>query len=419
MGLVRAIAAAAGTVLADQWREYISCDSLSPEVLVAKGQMRTKRRSLFGARNKASEDIITAGSVIAVAEGQAALIVSDGKIVDFCTEAGYYKWDASSEPSLFCGDAFRGLRESFARVGYRFSFGGDTGSSQRVYYVNTKEILDNKFGTTTPMPYDDPYYKTALYIRYFGQYTYRIADPLVFFSEVAGNVADTYTATQLKATATEEFMTALDTALARLSAEGVKFSQLPAKQREIAAYMSDTLDDEWRRRRGIEVVSVALAKVTPDDASRKRIEEFDTNVMHAAPEAMVGGMAYAKMRAVRDAAANEGGAMTGFMGVGMAASAMGMPAEGTLLDRAEGLAERPAPTLRCPQCGAECAGKFCNECGAPLATPEGFTCACGAVGTGKFCSQCGAPRPVGFVCACGYTAEAPFKFCPECGKRRE
>ena len=396
MGLVRALAAGATTVLSDQWREYFVCDSLDGNVLVRKGEMKTKKRGLFGARNKATEDIVTNGSVIAVNEGQVALMVSDGKIVDFCAEAGYYRWDKTAEPSLFCGDLFRGLVDSFKRVGYRFTFGGDAGSQQRVYYVNTKEILDNKFGTTTPMPYDDPYYKTALYIRYFGQYTFRIVDPLVFFSSISGNVGSVYTCEDLKATATDEFMTALDSALARLSADGVKFSQLPVRQREIAKYMSDTLDEEWRARRGIEVVSVALTKVTPDEESRKRIEEFDTNVMHASPDAMAGGMAYAQMRAMRDAANNEGGAMQGFMGIGMAAGAMGMRGQETLLSRADELAARK-------EAASDTKGDYCPECG--------------AVAKGKFCPECGAPRAVRYTCECGYSASRPFKFCPECGKK--
>ena len=420
MGLIRALAAGTSTVLADQWREYFTCDSLAGNVLVAKGQFKTKKRGLFGARNKATEDIITNGSVISVNEGQVALIVSDGKIVDFCAEAGYYKWDSSTEPSMLCGDFFRGLVDSFKRIGYRFTFGGDAGSQQRVYYVNTKEILDNKFGTTTPMPYDDPYYKTALYIRYFGQYTFRITDPIVFFSSIAGNVGDVYTSDDLKATATDEFMTALDSALARLSAEGIKFSQLPIKQREIASYMSDTLDTEWRQRRGIEIVAVALAKVTPDEDSRKRIEEFDTNVMHAAPDAMAGGMAYAQMRAMRDAANNASGAMTGFMGVGMAAGAMGVRGQETLLSTAAELESKRSETaaVKCTACGAAVSGKFCPECGAPAPTAEDeWTCTCGAVSRGKFCPECGTPRPAGYVCSCGYKAASPFKFCPECGKK--
>ena len=423
MGLIRALAAGASTVMADQWREYFTCDSLDGNVLVAKGQFKTKKRGLFGARNKATEDIISNGSVISVNEGQVALIVSDGKIVDFCAEAGYYKWDNSTEPSMLAGEFFKGLIDTFKRIGYRFTFGGDAGAQQRVYYVNVKEILDNKFGTQTPMAYDDPYYKTALYIRYFGQYTFRIVDPLLFFTSIAGNVSDTYTCEDLRATSTDEFMTALDTALAQLSADGIKFSQLPIKQREIARYMSDTLDGEWRARRGIEIVSVALTKVTPEEESRRRIEEFDTNVMHAAPDAMAGGMAYAQMRAMRDAANNAGGAMTGFMGVGMAANAMGMGGQSTLLDHAERMQEKKTePTAdaakKCPKCGASATGRFCPECGEKMpAEQDAWICECGVACTGKFCPECGKKRPDGpWICKCGATCTG--KFCPECGEQR-
>ncbi len=190
MGLIRAVLAGTNTMLKDQWKEYFSCDALSNDVLVAKGVMQGKKRGLFGARNKATTDIITNGSVISVNEGQVALIIDNGKIVDFCAEVGMFTWDTSSEPSMFEGGFFKGLGESFKRVGHRFTFGGDAGSQQRVYYINTKEIMGNKFGTTTPMPYDDPYYKTALYLRYFGQYSFKVTDPLLFFSNITGNVKE-------------------------------------------------------------------------------------------------------------------------------------------------------------------------------------------------------------------------------------
>ena len=424
MGLIRAITSAVGTVAADQWREFFTCDSLSNDVLIAKGTMKTEGRGLFR-RNKGTTDIITNGSVINVNEGQVALIVDNGKIVEFCAEAGMFKWDSSSEPSLFGGDFFKGMVDSFKKIGYRFTFGGDAGAEQRVYYVNAKEIIGNKFGTTTPMAYDDPYYKTALYIRYFGQYSFKIADPVLFFAAIAGNVTDTYTREDLVSTCTDEFMTALDTALAMCAADGTKFSQLPTKQREIARYMSETLDDEWRAGRGLEVVSVALAKVTPDERSRERIEEFDSNMMHADPTAMTGGLAYAQMQAMKDAAKNSGGAMQGFMGVGMAANAMGGSAtQSNLIDNAQRLKEQREQANEkkgghtCAACGAQFEGKFCPECGEKYVAEDTWTCpACGKECTGKFCADCGAKKPDGYTCACGYKSDAPFKFCPECGKK--
>ena len=226
----------------------------------------------------------------------------------------------------------------------------------------------------------------------------------------------------------DEFMTALDSSLAKCSAEGIKFSQLPLRQREIARYMSETLDEEWRTRRGMEIISVALSKVTPDDDSRRRIEEFDTNVMHSNPEAMAGGLAYARMAAMKDAAKNSAGAMTGFMGVGMAASALGgSESQGVLLENAQKMqaakeaGKKAASGRVCPKCGAGVTGKFCPECGEKMPDEEaGWVCSCGARNTGRFCSECGKAKPEsGYTCSCGYRSDKPFKFCPECGKQSD
>ncbi len=425
MGLIRAFTGATGSVLADQWKEYFTCDSLSNDVLVAKGVFKTQKKGIFGARNKASEDIISNGSIIAVNEGQVALIVEDGKIVEFCAEAGAFRWDSSTEPSMLGGKFFGGMAASFKRIGHRMSFGGDTGAQQRVYYVNVKEIVDNRFGTQTAMPYDDPYYRTVLYVRYFGQYSFKITDPIVFFSNLAGNVKDTYTREDIRSMATDEFMTALDTALSMCAAGGIKFSQLPMKQREIAGFMSETLDNEWRERRGMEITAVALTKVTPDENSRKRIEEFDTNVMHSDPSAMTGGMAYARMQAMQKAADNSAGAMTGFMGLGFAGNAMGGTAmDGDLIRQARDLEESKKEqgigTAVCRSCGksVDASAKFCPECGEkdPVMQAAAWKCSCGNLATGKFCSECGKKRADACP-ACGKPIAAGAKFCPECGER--
>ncbi len=427
MGLIRALASATGSVVADQWKEFFTCDALSNEVLVARGVRKTQGRGFFR-NNKGSTDIITSGSVILVNEGQVALIVDNGRIAEVCAEAGAFRWDASSEPSVFCGNFGKGLVESFQRIGHRFTFGGDLGSQQRVYYINVKEIPGNKFGTQTPMPYDDPYYKTVLYIRYFGQYSFRISDPVVFFSSIAGNVSTSYTREALTSLCTDEFVTALDTALGKCGADGIKYSLLPVKQREIAQFMSETLDDEWREKRGMEIVSVALNKVTPDDKSRARIEEFDTNRMHADPSAMAGGLAHAQMKAMRQAAANPGGAMNGFIGLGMAQQATGgAQTQTTLLEHAAALQKEPAPArekeeeaFTCTACGHTFHGKFCPECGARREAAAHWVCPqCGTTCTGRFCAECGTAKPTTYTCSCGHQESAPFRFCPECGKKQE
>ena len=206
MGLIRAAFDSAKTTLADQWLEYYYCDSLSNEVLIQKGT----KVVTSGSNTKASPNIITNGSGFAVNEGQALLIVEDGKIVEFSAEPGRFTWDSSSEPSLF-DNGWQGLKDSFKIFGKRFTMGGTPGKDQRVYYVNLKEIIDNKFGSATPMAYHDPIYRN-IYIRYFGQYTFKIEDPIRFYANISGTERDRYPKTPLMPPCDAEFDTALSTA---------------------------------------------------------------------------------------------------------------------------------------------------------------------------------------------------------------
>lgn len=421
MGLIKAAISSASTTLADQWIEYFYCDSLSNDVLIEKGVKQVSA----GSNTKGSENIITNGTGIAVNEGQAMLIVEDGKIVDFTVEPGRFTWDQSTEPSLF-DNGWKGLKDSFKIFGKRFTMGGTPGKDQRVYFVNLKEIFDNKFGSATPMPYNDPTYR-GIYIRYFGMYTFKITDPLAFYAHVAGNVEQRYTKAQLMEQCDMEFVNALDTALSMCSDEGFQYNELPKKQREIAAYMNDTLDEEWHKRRGMEIESVAIAKVTPDDESRKRIQKIDDAIMMGDARVAAGRLAEAQATAMENAASNEAGAFTGFLGMGMAAQAGGMQ-NGALFEQMSTREDNPlfqkpqraggTGTWTC-SCGHENSGKFCSECGKEKPKQDTWTCACGHENSGKFCSECGKPRPKeGFVCSneeCGYTSDEPMKICPQCG----
>ena len=420
MGLIKAASSSASTTLADQWIEYFYCDSLSNEILIQKG----KKEVSSGSNTKGSDNIITNGTGIAVNEGQAMLIVEDGKIVDFTVEPGRFTWDNSSEPSLF-DNGWKGLKESFKVFGKRFTMGGTPGKDQRVYFVNLKEIFDNKFGSATPMAYHDPTYR-SIYIRYFGMYTFKISDPLVFYANVAGNVEDVYTKSQLLEQCDMEFINALDTALSMCSDEGYQFNDLPKKQREIAKFMNDALDEDWRIRRGMEVESVAISKVTPDEESRNRIEKIDDAIMMGDARVAAGRLAEAQATAMENAAANEAGAFTGFLGMGMAAQAGGMQS-GALFDQMTKQEDNPLFQNQRQNkkqdgwvcaCGQENSGKFCSECGKPKPQQDSWTCECGKENTGKFCSECGKARPVGFTCsneACGFKSEETMKFCPQCG----
>ncbi len=444
MGLIKALGnvIAAGSqavtsVVSDQYLEYFTCDSLGPEVLVKRGAKKVKNGS-----NKGDSDVISNGSKIAVPEGTALLLVDNGKVTDFTTESGLYTWDSSSAPTMFGADGLKkGFIDSCKEIVDRFKAGGIVNSEQRVYFVNMLENVDNKFGTPSPMPYDDPTYM-GIYIRLNGTFSFRIENPVAFFQAIAGNVSDTYAKTTLMSQAKTEFISKFVEALNRCGAggDGIKYNRLPSEQTRFTKHMNEVLDEEWLQGRGMVVVSVAIGGITPDDESRKRIQEFDRDILLSSnPNMLAARMGAASAEAMVAAANNEAGAATGFMGMGMVGGmgqmggAAGAPALGYFAAQnaaqaasAAGAAPTAAPVggWTCTGCGHSAnTGKFCAECGMPKPQPPaGWDCACGKKGnTGRFCSECGKPQPAAIKgCAsCGWmpkAGESTPKFCPECGK---
>lgn len=422
---------AVGGVLADTWKDYFVCDAMAADELVRKGEQHQGRR---GVNRKGSENIITTGSVIVVAEGQCMLIVDQGKIVEFCAEPGAFEYDASTEPSLFCGDLKKGLIDSFKLVGKRFTFGAETAHDQRVYYVNTKEIIGNKYGTASPVPFRVVDANIGLdvdiAIKCFGEYSYKITDPLLFYANVVGNITDTYTRDVIDSQLKTELLTALQPAFAKLSAQGIRYSALPAHTAEIADALNDILSEKWGQLRGLSVVSFGVSSVSASEEDAKLIKEIQRNAALRDPRMAAAHLTGAQAEAMQTAAANEGGmgAIGAFMGMGMAQNATGNTAANLF-----GMAQQQQPAQTqdagwtCPSCGqAGNTGKFCTNCGQPnpvhAETAASWTCpACGTQNSGKFCSECGAPRPqpARYACnKCGWVPEDPThppKFCPECG----
>ncbi len=430
MGLIKAAFGAAGGVLADQWREYFYCDSMAASVLACKGSKRVSGRS---SNTKGDENVISNGAVIAVNEGQCMMIVQQGQIVEFAAEAGEYTWDASTEPSCFYGGFGKGLAGSWDTFKRRFTFGGDTAKDQRVYYFNTKELVGNKYGTPAPVPFRVVDANIGLdmdvSIRCNGEYSYRISDPMLFYKNVCGNIASSYTREQLDSQLKSEFMTALQPAFARISAMGIRYSALPGHAMEIANAMNEVLSAKWSQLRGVSVVSVGVNSVTASPEDEATIKELQKSAVFRNPNMAAAHMVQAQAEAMKTAAGNDKGAMMGFMGMNMAQNAGGLNAN-SLYQMGQQQAVQPTPAPAAPavggwkcSCGVENTGKFCTECGASKPA-EGWKCSCGHVNKGKFCAECGAKKPAAeplYRCdKCGWEPEDlknPPKFCPECGDR--
>ena len=422
MGLVYAALGAATGVLSDQWKEYFYCEALPDNVLAAKGRKKVSGRST----NRGDDNIISNGSVIAVADGQCMLIVEQGKIVDVCAEPGEYVYDASTEPSVFSGNLGESIMAVFKNVCKRFTFGGEPPKDQRVYYFNTRELPGYKYGTPNPVPFrvvdKNINLDVDIAIRCFGEYSIRLTNPLLFYTNVCGNISSNYTIDKLEGQMKTELLTALQPAFARISDMGIRYSSLPAHAGELAAALNEELSDKWRDLRGIEIVSLGVSSVKASEEDEAMIKELQRNAALRDPGLAAAHLVGAQAAAMQDAAKNEGGAAMAFMGMNMAQQTGGVNAA-TLYQM--GAQQTPAAgpdAWTCPSCGHQASGKFCPECGAKK-PGSGWTCpSCGAVNKGKFCSECGAKKPAGellYKCdKCGWEPEDPAnppRFCPECG----
>ncbi len=429
MGLLKAGLGAVGGVLADQWKEFFYCEAMPKDVIMVKGEKRVGNRS---SNTKGSDNIISNGSGIAVADGQCMMIVEQGKIVEVCAEPGEFTYDTSTEPSIFAGNLGQSIKETFKLIGKRFTYGGDTGKDQRVYYFNTKELIDNKFGTANPVPFRVVDSKIGLdldvSLRCSGVFSYKVADPLLFYTNVCGNVASEYRREEIDAQLKGEFISALQPALAKLSDMELRPNQIIAHNTDLENALNEALSQKWGETRGLKVVSVALGSVTLPEADAEMIKTAQRNAMMMNPNMAAAQLVGAQADAMKAAASNTNGAMAGFMGMGMASNVGGMNAANLFAMGQQQQQQQPAAPAAKPaggtwtcQCGATVNGNFCPECGSKK-PEQGWRCSCGTVNQGKFCVNCGSKKPEDaplYRCdKCGWEPEDPAhppKFCPECG----
>ncbi|MDR1320369.1 MAG: SPFH domain-containing protein [Gracilibacteraceae bacterium] len=412
MGIIKAAIGSVGGVLADQWKDFFSCDALSADVLAAKGQKRVSRRS---SNTRGEDNIITAGSGIAVADGQCMIIVDQGKVADVCAEPGEYIYDASSEPALFCGDLRAGIDASLKNIKARFAMGGSPGKDQRVYYFNMKEIIGNKYGTPNPLPFRVVDANIGLdidiAIRLHGEYSYKLVDPILFYTNVCGNVEHTYHRGQLDSMLKTELLTALQPAFAKVSELGIRYSALPGHTAEFAQALNEVLSPKWTQLRGIAIASIGVNSVSASEEDENMIKQLQKSAVMRDPGMAAAALVGAQADAMRAAAANKQGAMTGFMGLGLAQQAGGANA-GEMFALQQKQQQRQQQQQQQQQSR--------QAAGPGTAEARSWTCACGVSNSGNFCADCGKPRPAANVRCdkCGWTPEPggkPPKFCPECG----
>ena len=423
MGLIAAGLNAIGGTLASQWTESFYADALPDNVLVTKAMKKTRGR--FGGSRFEDDNVISEGSVIAVADGQCMMIVDQGKIVDFCAEPGEYLFDCNGEPSLFYGP-FSGdkaaalLKQTFDRL----AFGGQAGKDQRVYFFNTREIPGNKYGTPSPVPFrvvdQNIGLDVDISIRCFGEYSYRVTNPMLFYANVCGNVEGDYTRDQIDSQLKSELLTALQPAFAKISEMGIRYSALPGHTMEIADALNEVLSEKWANLRGVEIVSFGVNSVKASEEDEAMIKELQRNAVFRNTNMAAAHLVGAQAQAMQDAARNSGGAFTGFMGMNMAQGSGMNAAQLFQMGAQNAAAPQPAAEGWKCRCGATVAGKFCPECGSrrPEPAANAWKCACGASATGKFCPECGSPKPSeqGWTCSCGAVNQG--KFCAECGAKK-
>ncbi|MBQ9833382.1 MAG: SPFH domain-containing protein [Clostridia bacterium] len=434
MGLIKALTGAVGGVLADQWREHFVCNSLSADVLAAKGQKSTSNRS---SNTKGEDNVISNGSIIEVNEGQCMMIVEQGAIVEFCAEPGQFIFDSSKEPSIFYGKFGQNLLNTFKTMGKRISMGGAAGIDQRVYYFNTKEIVGNKYGTPNAVPFrvvdNNIGLDIDIAIRCHGEFSYKITDPMLFYKNVCGNVADIYTRAEIDSQLKTELMTALQPAFAKISAMGIRYSALPGHTIEISNALNEVLSEKWGALRGLAVASFGVSSVSASEEDEELIKKLQRDAVFRNPTMAAARLAGAQAEAMESAAKNEGGggAFMAFAGMNMAQNAGGMNMNNLYAMGQQQQPAQQAPAASAPagatwtcECGASGnVGKFCGSCGAPKKEEDGgWKCACGTFNKGKFCAECGAKRPEGakaYRCnKCGWEPQdksKPPKFCIQCG----
>ncbi len=332
MGFIKAFAGALGGTFADQWKDFLqpmegvsATAGVFPAVPVGQNNDR-------GSNTKGSDNVITNGSKILVPEGVALITLEDGKVTGCVAEPGgfiYSSEDVNSQ-SIFAGDGFVGplIKQTWDR----FKMGGQPGTSQQAFYVNLKEIPNNRFGTQAEIYWDDAYLNAQVGAITRGTYSLRIVDPLLFIKQFVP-------ASYLQDGAVFDFADMdndggsqlFNEVVGSLSAAFSMYTNDPSKGNRITKIQSDQIgfaqslsaaveeNYQWKTDRGLEIIKVALAAIEYDEDTKKLLSD----VKKADALSGARGNSFMQQSVARGFEAagsndNGGGAMgMGFMGMGM------------------------------------------------------------------------------------------------------
>ena len=404
MGLIKATIGAIGSTMHDQWKDVIACENMGNDILMM--------------RKTTDTGVISKKSIIRVMPGQCAIIMQNGKVLDASAEEGDYVFDESATPSFFAGN----FGAVFKDMWQRFTFGGGTPNVQAVYYFNTKEIMDNKFGTATPIPYQDwshpvPNQMTggmtplAVKVKCYGKYTFKISDPSLFMKEIAGT-AEVYKKDQITEQMRSEVIAVFQNVLNELGTDKYRIGalELPSQTDEIKEMMDEKVYDEPIRKRGLSIVVFAVESVTLDEKSEEYINNY---ILSSNANMQQGTLVGSYAEAVKNAANNSNGAATGFMGIGM----MNMAGGGAFSNSVNNATVQAAQNAQAVQ-NAQNVAAATAQTQENISTETWKCSKCGKENTGKFCSECGAKKEDVKQCPkCGTKVDNNSKFCPECGEK--
>ena len=356
MGIIKAAFASADSMARDQYKEYFYCDAIPADIIMKRAFKMSSERS----DNKGSDDIVTDGSIIAVADGEYAIVVSNGKVIAEYKESGPHTFTSGDTGSVFSGGNLGTLGKEF---GKRFSFGGDTpGVVHRVYYFNTKEMPGDSFsGANIPFRIKDD--NTGLDIdctlSVSGGYTYRVANPKVIYKQMIGNIEGVYRASYLLKVMTAEVKAIILEAFGMISADGMRASKIAEKLPEIENKVRELTKEKLYEKRGIELVSFFVTGFGLTEKESGIIRNIQQTAVLKDPEMAKAALVAASAHALTAAAENGAGAM---MGVAAVSAVNNTVSQNTADTKAVDTAKM-IPKF-CTECGAALdGGKFCRECG--------------------------------------------------------